>query len=510
MKKFLLFLAGLAVATSASAIDYYVIGENVNGSRWTLAKEDAKFKPTETAGVYEWTGMILGSGFKINDGTWNNAAYNFGGNGSKIELGTPYTYSAAGTSPNIILAQGAEVENPKIVLDTNNKTITLTGEKSGEESWYIMGTDGVWDSWTDDRKFTETAAGSGIFTLKNFIINAAGTLKIATNGWGEAYGSATETFNDAKLSNVLEQVYGETGDMAYTMTGTFDVEWNYTTKTLSFTRQGVAQEITYYLIGAGVNGNSWLLKDESAKFTKTEVGVYTVNVSSLLSSFKVNDGTWENGNYNLGSNGANIELGTPYKYGTGSVSGNITFTDFTELTNATVVLNTNDQTITITGTPKITEKEWYVVGINDPEMLFNPQMKMTKTATENIYELKNVAIQGEGGFKISTLNWTEQYGFIEETTTAISEQNLTTTLGVVSIECAVPYNLTGNYDITWNYADKTVTFAKNSEGGIEGIGMDETAPAEYFTLQGVRVANPTEGLYIVRRGAKAQKVIIRK
>ena len=46
--------------------------------------------------------------------------------------------------------------------------------------------------------------------------------------------------------------------------------------------------------------------------------------------------------------------------------------------------------------------------------------------------------------------------------------------------------------------------------GIEGItiGGDNTE-AEYFNLQGVRVANPTEGLYIVRRGNTVTKQYIR-
>lgn len=45
--------------------------------------------------------------------------------------------------------------------------------------------------------------------------------------------------------------------------------------------------------------------------------------------------------------------------------------------------------------------------------------------------------------------------------------------------------------------------------GISDIVADENAEAEYFNLQGVRVANPENGLYIVRRGNKVTKEIIR-
>jgi hypothetical protein len=45
--------------------------------------------------------------------------------------------------------------------------------------------------------------------------------------------------------------------------------------------------------------------------------------------------------------------------------------------------------------------------------------------------------------------------------------------------------------------------------GVSEIAANEDAPAEYFNLQGVRVANPTPGLYIVRKAGQAHKVIIK-
>ena len=43
---------------------------------------------------------------------------------------------------------------------------------------------------------------------------------------------------------------------------------------------------------------------------------------------------------------------------------------------------------------------------------------------------------------------------------------------------------------------------------VEGI-FDANAPAEYFDLNGMKVAEPSEGIYIRRQGAKTDKVIIR-
>ena len=47
--------------------------------------------------------------------------------------------------------------------------------------------------------------------------------------------------------------------------------------------------------------------------------------------------------------------------------------------------------------------------------------------------------------------------------------------------------------------------------GVEGIEMDEVidGEAEYFNLQGVKVANPENGLYIKKAGNKATKVLVK-
>ena len=45
--------------------------------------------------------------------------------------------------------------------------------------------------------------------------------------------------------------------------------------------------------------------------------------------------------------------------------------------------------------------------------------------------------------------------------------------------------------------------------GVEEISFDENAPVEYFNLQGMRVANPENGIYIVRQGSKTTKVFVK-
>ncbi|MCI9054244.1 MAG: leucine-rich repeat domain-containing protein [Muribaculaceae bacterium] len=49
-----------------------------------------------------------------------------------------------------------------------------------------------------------------------------------------------------------------------------------------------------------------------------------------------------------------------------------------------------------------------------------------------------------------------------------------------------------------------------AQSGIKGIEADgSNAPAEFFNLNGVRVANPENGLYIKRQGGKTAKVLVK-
>jgi hypothetical protein len=55
-----------------------------------------------------------------------------------------------------------------------------------------------------------------------------------------------------------------------------------------------------------------------------------------------------------------------------------------------------------------------------------------------------------------------------------------------------------------------VKVANNSSSAVNSIAVDaEDAPVEYFNLQGIRVANPQNGLFIKRQGNKATKVLVK-
>lgn len=58
---------------------------------------------------------------------------------------------------------------------------------------------------------------------------------------------------------------------------------------------------------------------------------------------------------------------------------------------------------------------------------------------------------------------------------------------------------------TWEIKD--IVVKGKTKSGVANIELDETAAPVYYNLQGVRVANPEKGLYIVVKGNKSSKVM---
>ncbi len=67
----------------------------------------------------------------------------------------------------------------------------------------------------------------------------------------------------------------------------------------------------------------------------------------------------------------------------------------------------------------------------------------------------------------------------------------------------------GNYQTLHAGYTPVTGVAAGAGASVEEIAIDENAPVEYYNLQGVRVANPENGLYIVRQGSKATKVFLK-
>lgn len=74
------------------------------------------------------------------------------------------------------------------------------------------------------------------------------------------------------------------------------------------------------------------------------------------------------------------------------------------------------------------------------------------------------------------------------------------------IQLGFRYSSTATTAGTWEI--KSVKVTDRNGAGVENIAADADAPVEYFNLQGVRVAEPANGIFIRRQGFKATKVIL--
>ena len=64
----------------------------------------------------------------------------------------------------------------------------------------------------------------------------------------------------------------------------------------------------------------------------------------------------------------------------------------------------------------------------------------------------------------------------------------------------------GTYNIIVDLVNMTLVVSKSSTG-VENIEVDNNASAVYYNLQGIEVASPENGVYIMKQGNKVTKVV---
>lgn len=111
----------------------------------------------------------------------------------------------------------------------------------------------------------------------------------------------------------------------------------------------------------------------------------------------------------------------------------------------------------------------------------------------------------------------DSYGILVE---SISEEQSSYYSGISKSVADVTYDPTYGYPtevvFKYSYNDEPMQMQSRQVygdyalySGVEAPVVDENAPVEYYNLQGVRVANPSNGIYIRRQGTAVSKVMIR-
>ena len=82
------------------------------------------------------------------------------------------------------------------------------------------------------------------------------------------------------------------------------------------------------------------------------------------------------------------------------------------------------------------------------------------------------------------------------TSVEINQENLTVTIAVSNVEADIDGAKSHTYVL------------KYAKAGVENVEIDNNTPVEYYNLQGVKVANPENGIFIKVQGSKATKVVL--
>lgn len=121
------------------------------------------------------------------------------------------------------------------------------------------------------------------------------------------------------------------------------------------------------------------------------------------------------------------------------------------------------------------------------------------------------AVFNSKGMIVATheISWSTSYGYCTLSTEIVDDTTANIYLFGEATKTVIPgvTDVEGNYGVAGQYKF-TVPVGGS---GVDEIAVDnENAAPVYYNLQGVEVANPDNGIYVVRRGSKVTKEIIRK
>ena len=268
----------------------------------------------------------------------------------------------------------------------------------------------------------------------------------------------------------------------------------------------------YAIVGSFTNP-SWNFeasRKANGVLSKNADGKYETTIENLATGFKIVDienNQWDV-QYGAPSSNDMVENGKTFslkaKNG-GADPSNIEFANYvTAIQNAKVVFDPKAKTLTITGTP-VSNLELYISGNmsgpNWPVPGEDGSIAMTKNG--DIYSA-TVSFKAGNEFKVFGKGWSPEFGVPADNTPALSPENLTLTLAKSTKNIKV--SMTGQYVVSFNLS--TFELRLTSATGISQPTIKAEAP-EYYTLHGVKVASPSHGIYIVKRGTAVTKEIVR-
>ena len=398
--------------------------------------------------------------------------------------------------------------------------------------YYLIGGFNGWK--TADPACLFTAASDG-----TYVLDYEGTLtsgfKINDGTWS----NAKANFGSNGTALQLDQPYtmkvgGDTKDIALTENiANPHLVLNVSDPSnpvLTISGQSQEAEYKYGIHGEIFGGEDWTTVDfvENESNGKWELtaevvaGSFGIKVMDLSTSAQTGwfaaDGDGVLGTAQLGQPLALKENGTNFA---STLVGTFTF-----------VFDPNAMTLTVSGEgtdepePVVEVPEnLYIVG-NIAGCVWDTVNAPALTKSGNTFTIENVEIVSaseeisEGFFSFITVrgadwdtevNTGDRFGAsqADEVIEAPATVTLTAYKAGVNASAAASWMIEAAvYDITVDFAAMTVNVVKVGDG-ISAIEADNNAPAVYYNLQGVEVAEPANGLFIEVRGNQVRKVTLK-
>ncbi|MGN0237555.1 MAG: hypothetical protein ACI4AK_05670 [Lepagella sp.] len=496
-------------------VTYALHGQLVSGSWKTTAM-------TENNGAWEWTGTVVAGEFgikKLENGEqtgWISAdgtttvdaageyAAKYDGSNWVSSLAGEYTFSFNPTTMKLtITGQGTDPDPDPTVRYALHGTIT------GDASWASV----------------ELTANSGKYEWTGAVVAGDFGIKVM-----DATGNQTAWINAASADEKAISAEGTyntsasgAGNWSSTLEGNYTFSFDPTANTLTITKyEGEIQVVKSYAFkGTITNGESteWV----STAMTEGEDGTWswsgTVDTGDFGIQYLENgvQKTWyasadesnaiaAAGEYNAKVNGKNWAL---------SLTGEVTLT----FNPTTLVLTVAGGTVVDPDPTVETPENVYLVGNFENDWSTSDPVTMEKDG--NIFTVKTSlkaasSSSTDGYFSFitvkgadwDTVNTGDRYGAStdDEEITIATNVPYTEYKAGVDAKAAKSWKLkAGTYLFTIDFESKTVRV--DPSDAVENIELTEEAEAEYYNLQGVKVANPSNGVYIRIINGKATKVV---
>lgn len=472
---------------------YYLRGVSTN---WEANDQS---KMTENDGVYTITLPKLMGAFKIAEAEWNDATTISTANAA-MELDTEYdAYHSIAD-----MGMAKSLTDATITFDFNTMKLKVTGTEYVPAVSYAINSDLTNSDWSREAMTQE----GDVWTYKVTPINATGKMqvvKMLDAEPGTYMGNATETIS---VENAEVEMVAGAEDLKYSLTAgdeyifTFDPA----TAILSVKSTVVPPVPVEYpeLYYRGVL-NDWGF-DDASKMTRNE-DVYTITLEKLSGAFKLADATWSADN-SWTSNNMTMELDTEYVCESRDNAPNMGTAK--NLLNATITFNYTTKTLKISGTVDETPVvvTYQLKGsFSDPA--WTP-VDMTLNETSKTYDCETVIAAETGELLVAELHDGVESAWWKGSEADTLEDDIPVFLSNTG-SSNVPYILEGCKDkkVLFKFNPETGELYVDTSVGVDSILSEAEGAAIYFTIDGARVENPSEGLYIRVENGRARKVIIK-